>query len=156
MLIAWKWFEKSSISWRAWIIHQGAEDMSHKIELSTKFQKSVDRKNCGEPRKPCFRSDAYSFIWLNLKYVSMLVLFALTQYEMQLNCRWICKWILLLPCGGQRGCLPSFPGHSTFNGPKTLNVFKRLATERQKSNVFRNIIQNNNGAFSHLHQIKKS
>ena len=25
--------------------------------------------------------------------------------------------------------MPSFPGHSTFRGPKTLNVFKRLAAE---------------------------
>lgn len=38
----------------------------------------------------------------------------------------------ILPLGGQRGCLPSLPGHSTLREPKTRKVLISPATDRRR------------------------
>lgn len=38
----------------------------------------------------------------------------------------------ILPLGGQRGCLPSLPGHSTLSEPKTRKVLMSPATDRRR------------------------
>lgn len=38
----------------------------------------------------------------------------------------------ILPLGGQRGCLPSLPGHSTLSEPKTRKVLISPATDRRR------------------------
>lgn len=39
----------------------------------------------------------------------------------------------ILPLGGQRGCLPSLPGHSTLSEPKTRKVLISPATDRRRN-----------------------